>query len=104
MSSFQGIDMAYRNSDEYKSLMSLIKDEYPNMPIGLAELGIAMHKMDPLLYKECMKMEKKQGTSTSTHRKKMSTVVEDGIKIYQIDDPSLSTETIPIRNAVPTSV
>jgi hypothetical protein len=49
---FEGITKEYRESDEYKQFYNAIKNDYPNMPTYLIELGIGMHKMDPQLYKK----------------------------------------------------
>ncbi len=44
-------DEKYRKTDEYKILYSQFKSINPTLPHYLVEVGIILHKANPLLYK-----------------------------------------------------
>jgi hypothetical protein len=92
---FQGITNEYRNSQEYKSFMELIKKENENLPQYLCEMAIAYHKMDPMFYKQAMKDEQKKKKSKIVEVVKEEPLVDnDAVKIYnEIDLPP----TIPMK-------
>ena len=59
-SSFEGITNQYRKTDEYKSFVNSIKNDYPDMPLYLVEMAISTHKTDPQFYKTATKLERQK--------------------------------------------
>lgn len=55
--SFKGITNEYRTTDEYKELLQFVLFNYPQMPMYLAEMAIAIHKTDPDLGEDTIEEE-----------------------------------------------
>jgi hypothetical protein len=94
---FEGITNEYRNSQEYKSFMELIKKENENLPQYLCEMAIAYHKMDPMFYKQAMKDEQKRKKSKIVEvvKEEEPLVDNDAVKIY--NDINDLPPTIPMK-------
>lgn len=88
MGAFKGITYEYRQSEEYKMLYGMIKDEHPDMPQYLIDMAISVHKTNPKLYKEYSKPVEKQ-------QEKFDSVIHGAVKIY--DDPEEVPEAIPAK-------
>jgi hypothetical protein len=86
-----GITTEYRKTDEYKNWVSLIQAENPELPLYLVEMGIAIHKNDPKVYKKASKEEKKKLTKHVMEEKSAeefvlnTVIVSDPIDITSVD-------------------
>jgi hypothetical protein len=96
MSKFEGITNEYRSSDEYKSFVKSIKEDFPEMPLYLIELAISTHKNDPQAYKQYQKAEKNLGKQKIGNRS-IDTIIDDAVKIYNDLNDLPQTEMIKIR-------
>ena len=90
---FKGITNEYRKTDEYKCWIKAIQSEYPDIPVYIAEMSIAMHKMDPQFYKKYMKNEKKvQAEFEAEMAKRQPQTEQIAVSVYD------SIEEIPPNN------
>ncbi len=83
---FQGITNEYRLSDEYKTFMKNIKEEYPRLPLYLAEMAISAHMQDPQLYKTLMKEELKPSFKEKAKEAKEIVGEYNLVKIYKDEE------------------
>lgn len=73
----------YRESDEYKQWVALIKKDYPNYPLYLIELAIMAHKNDPQAYKKDKDAKKYLNSTPQVKVGTKDTIVPDAIRVFR---------------------
>lgn len=78
------MDNAYRQTDEYKAFMEIIKKDAPWMPDGLAEYCIIAHKSDPQAYKKAKNAKKILSEPIKQPVHKGEVVIHDAIQVGEL--------------------
>jgi hypothetical protein len=80
------MDMAYRNSQEYKEWVKEIKKEAPYLPIGLIEYAIIAHKTNPNYYKQDKNHKKILAEPIKPPKNAGEVVIKDAIHIGDLTE------------------
>ena len=84
------MDTEYRNSDEYKEWVEMIRKEAPHLPLPVIEKCIICHKMSPDAYKKDKQAKQIMKEPIKMPVNKGEIVVDDAVKVGDLTDDIIS--------------